>query len=117
MKSAAARDLDRGDLRERNRLLNASAANFEAIAAIQHLIRQPVHLRLPKEVDQRRTEDPNCNRARQRISPQVPIERRRCGDEQDQRKRAQPNAPLEQSGVFKRNGPHLNTPQGPPPEI
>src|ERR1700729_3697422 len=102
MKAAGAGNLGSGDLRQGNRLLNPSAANLEMIAAVQNLIREPVHLCLPKEVDQRRAENCNGNRARQWISPQTSIEQRRCGNEQDQRTGAQPNSSLEQRGVFKR---------------
>jgi len=107
MKSAAARNLDRGDSREGNRFLIPSAANLQMIAAIEDFIDQPVHLRLPEEKGQGGAKDSNGNRARQRISPQVSIERRGCGDEQDQCNGAQPNSPLEQCGVFKGNGLHL----------
>src|ERR1700691_2667046 len=110
MESASAGYRDDRDLRERNRLLNSSAANLQTIAAIEHLICEPVHLRVPKEIDQCRTENSNGNGARQGISPQVPIQRGWRTDEQDQRDRAQPNPALEQDGVFKRDGPHLDSP-------
>ena len=112
MKSTAARDLDGGDLRERNRVLNPSPANLEMVAAIEHLIRQPVNLRLPEEKGQGGTKDRDGNRARQRISPQASIERRGRGNEQDQRNCAEPYSALEQRGVSKGNGLHLNGPAG-----
>ena len=110
MKPAAARNLGRRYIGHRNRLLDASPANFEAVAAILDFVHKPMRLCLPEENDQSGAEYSDGDRARQGIAPQVPVQGRRGGDERDQCGCAQPNAPFEQLGILERNDSQRNTP-------
>ena len=105
MKSAAAGNLGGRDVRKGNCLLDSSAANRETVAAIEHFVGEPVNLRVPKEKDQCRAKNPDGNRARQRISPQLSVQQGWRTDKENQRNRGEPNPPLEKGGVFKGDGP------------
>ena len=84
--------------------MRASAANFQAVPAIEHFIGKPMRLGLPKEKDQGGAEYSDGNGARQGIAPQRAVQGRGRGDERKQCGRTQPDAPFKELCVLEGNG-------------
>ena len=106
MQTAAARDLDLGNVCKRNYLFGLSSSNFQVILAIHHLVGKTMDRRLMKKIRHNPAENAYRTPIWHRVSPQTAVEHRRNHHKRDQRGGAEPYSALEQNGALKRDDLH-----------